>query len=78
MIFMITSWTPSYFPGTVRASQVAVMVWDSSCLSAVAKSKDTKLIAPLNEDGTPDMKHSFVRGVHVTYDPTCGHIEIQK
>lgn len=52
------------------------MVWDSACLEVVKSSK-TKLEAPLGTDGKPDMKRAVVKGLVVTYDPSCGNSRIE-
>lgn len=74
---LIALWFLFSCPRSARASQTAVMVWDSECLSDVHATKGTKLIAPL-VDGEPDMKHSYAIGVNITYAPGCGRIEVQK
>lgn len=55
-----------------------VWVWDSSCLTAVSISSDTRMEAPGRPDGTPDMSQSHVYALHVRYRPDCGRIEIRK
>lgn len=63
---------------SARAASSAVMVWEFRCLSDIRGDRNTRLVAPLKEDGTPDMKRSYIVGVHATYKPECGVIEVQK
>jgi hypothetical protein len=67
--------------GIVHASMSAgqaYMVWGHECITKVEIAKDTTLEAPLDSDGTPDMKKAVAKNLPMTFKSTCGHIEIRK
>ena len=54
------------------------MVWDADCLTAVEKGPETRLEAPLKDDGTADMSHAKALFVRITLKSNCAHIEVRK
>jgi hypothetical protein len=53
------------------------MVFDAACLTKLEKTTKTKLVAPLDSDGNPDMTKTVLENVHTTYSPECGRIEVR-
>lgn len=60
------------------SEQYAVAVWDRVCLDNIVMTQDTKMEAPLNQDGTPDIKNARIRGLHATFSLPCYRIEIRR
>lgn len=59
------------------SGQSAVMVWGDSCITSVERGIGTRIEAPM-VDGKPDMKRALLYGVHASYIPECGQIQIRK
>ena len=56
----------------------AFMIWgDRDCLIEIKPLPETRLEAPLKDDGTPDMSRARITPLPVTYTSKCGRIEIR-
>jgi hypothetical protein len=73
-----TAWSPRSSGQETTSRGQAFMVWSHECLTKVEIVADSTLEAPLNDDGTPDMKKALAKNLPITFKPSCGHIEIRK
>jgi hypothetical protein len=67
----------AYAVGKDEKPGYGIMVWPNTCITEVQVGQHTRIEAPM-VDGKPDMTRALLLGVHATYTPACGHIEIRK
>jgi len=65
-------------PATPPPGQYVVAVWDSVCVVSIEKTADTRLEAPVDSGGRPDMRAAKLVGVHATINQKCMRYEIRR
>ena len=60
------------------SGQTVTAVWDATCITEITKTENTRLVAPVDKDGVPDMKRAKLEGVTVTYTKNCMRFDISR